>query len=93
MSPSAVVRAVRRDSWSRRSARRPIVSGSGRRSTRSRASRIASAERSGRVRSAPLEALLPILDEGKVAIVVDGDRFLGLITRVDLINYLRLGVK
>ena len=43
--------------------------------------------------SAPLEALLPILDEGKVAIVVDGDRFLGLITRVDLINYLRLGVK
>jgi cystathionine beta-synthase len=39
--------------------------------------------------SAPLAALLPIFDKGHVAIVVDGDQFLGLINRIDLINYLR----
>jgi cystathionine beta-synthase len=38
----------------------------------------------------PLEALLPIFDAGKVALVCEGDNFLGLITRVDLINHLRL---
>ena len=37
----------------------------------------------------PVEALLPVFDAGKVAIVVDGDRFLGLITRIDLLNWLR----
>ena len=37
----------------------------------------------------PLAALPPILDQGLVAIVFDGDRFLGLITRIDLLNYLR----
>jgi len=37
----------------------------------------------------PLEALLRILDRGLVAIVVDGERFLGLITRFDALNYLR----
>ena len=33
--------------------------------------------------------LLPVFDRGHVAIVADGDRFLGLITRIDLLNYLR----
>jgi len=37
----------------------------------------------------PIEALLPIFDDGYVAIVVDGDNFLGLITRIDLLNHLR----
>ena len=36
-----------------------------------------------------VDAVLPILRADKVAIVVDGDTFLGLITRVDLINYFR----
>jgi len=39
--------------------------------------------------SAGIDALLPIFDRGHVAIVVDGDRFLGLITRYDLLTYLR----
>ncbi len=37
----------------------------------------------------PLESLLAILDRGLVAIVMDGERFLGLITRFDALNYLR----
>lgn len=37
----------------------------------------------------PIEALLPIFDDGYVAIVVDGDKFLGLITQIDLLNHLR----
>ena len=37
----------------------------------------------------PLDALLPILDRGLVAIVCEGERFLGLITRFDVLNYLR----
>ena len=37
----------------------------------------------------PVEALLPVFDAGKVAIVMDGERFLGLITRIDLLNWLR----
>ncbi len=36
-----------------------------------------------------IESLLPIFDAGHVAIVVDGAKFLGLITRIDLLNYLR----
>jgi cystathionine beta-synthase len=39
--------------------------------------------------SEPVDALLPIFGEGRVAIIMDGDRFLGLITRYDLLNYLR----
>jgi cystathionine beta-synthase len=39
--------------------------------------------------TAPMEALLPVFERGHVAIVVDGTRFLGLITRIDLLNYLR----
>jgi cystathionine beta-synthase len=35
------------------------------------------------------ERLLPLFDRGLVAIVVDGERFLGLITRIDLLNHLR----
>jgi cystathionine beta-synthase len=38
---------------------------------------------------APIEDLLPIFDRNFVAIVKDGELFLGLITRVDLLNYLR----
>ncbi len=37
----------------------------------------------------PIEALLPVFDRGQVAIVMDGESFLGLITRIDLLNYLR----
>jgi cystathionine beta-synthase len=37
----------------------------------------------------PLDALLPIFEQDQVAIVMDGRDFLGLITRIDLINYLR----
>ncbi|GJM08934.1 MAG: cystathionine beta-synthase [Lysobacteraceae bacterium] len=33
--------------------------------------------------------LMTVFDEGKVAIVKDGHQFLGLITRIDLLNYLR----
>lgn len=38
---------------------------------------------------APLQALQAVLDRGLVAIVADGERFHGLITRFDLINHLR----
>ena len=37
----------------------------------------------------PVEALMPVFDAGHVAIVMDGAKFLGLITRIDLLNYLR----
>jgi len=39
--------------------------------------------------SEPIESLLPVFERGHVAIVVDGEQFLGLITRIDLLNYLR----
>jgi cystathionine beta-synthase len=39
--------------------------------------------------SASLEELMGIFKRGMVAIVVDGDEFLGLITRIDLLNWLR----
>jgi cystathionine beta-synthase len=41
----------------------------------------------------PIERLLPVFDRGHVAIVVDGDRFVGLITRIDLLNFLRRRVQ
>jgi cystathionine beta-synthase len=41
----------------------------------------------------PIESLLPVFDRGHVAIVMDGPRFLGLITRIDLLNYLRRRVQ
>ncbi|HEY5804059.1 MAG TPA: pyridoxal-phosphate dependent enzyme [Lysobacter sp.] len=43
--------------------------------------------------NSPIETLLPVFDRGHVAIVVDGDRFLGLITRIDLLNFLRRRVQ
>jgi len=39
---------------------------------------------------APLERLIEIFKRGMVAIVMQGDEFLGLITRIDLLNWLRL---
>jgi cystathionine beta-synthase len=41
----------------------------------------------------PIEALLPLYEKGHVAIVMHGSRFLGLITRIDLLNYLRRRVQ
>lgn len=41
----------------------------------------------------PIESVLPVFDRGHVAIVVDGEKFLGLITRIDLLNYLRRRVQ
>ena len=43
--------------------------------------------------NAPVEALLPVFNRGHVAIVMDGERFLGLITRIDLLNWLRRRVQ
>ena len=37
----------------------------------------------------PIETLMPVFDAGHVAIVMDASKFLGLITRIDLLNYLR----
>ncbi|KFA87180.1 pyridoxal-phosphate dependent enzyme [Archangium violaceum] len=37
----------------------------------------------------PVRELLPLLDKGFVPIVVDGEDFIGLITRIDLLNHLR----
>jgi cystathionine beta-synthase len=39
--------------------------------------------------TAPVSELMPIFERDFVAIVKDGERFLGLITRVDLLHYLR----
>ncbi|HEY8650030.1 MAG TPA: cystathionine beta-synthase [Chthoniobacterales bacterium] len=42
--------------------------------------------------SANISDLLGVFDRGRVAIVMDGDKFLGLITRTDLLSYLRLNM-
>lgn len=39
---------------------------------------------------APIAELMPLFFTDHVAIVMDGDRFLGLATRMDLINYFRI---
>jgi cystathionine beta-synthase len=39
--------------------------------------------------STPLPEILPIFERGMVALVVEDGRFLGLITRIDVLNYLR----
>jgi cystathionine beta-synthase len=39
--------------------------------------------------SAPVKELMPLFAENYVPVVVDNDHFLGLITRIDLINELR----
>jgi cystathionine beta-synthase len=41
----------------------------------------------------PLSALLPIFARDYVAIISDGEEFLGLITRIDLLNHLRRRMK
>ena len=40
--------------------------------------------------SAQMQDLFAVFDRGRVAIVMDGSKFLGLITRTDLLSYLRL---
>jgi cystathionine beta-synthase len=40
--------------------------------------------------TAKISDLLKVFDRGRVAIVMDNDKFLGLITRTDLLSYLRL---
>ncbi|MOA58527.1 hypothetical protein D3C78_1829420 [compost metagenome] len=40
--------------------------------------------------SETLDALIPIFDRDRVAIVLDGETFVGLIARTDLINHLSL---
>jgi cystathionine beta-synthase len=40
-------------------------------------------------RTTQLASLYPVFDRGLVVIVCDGNKFLGLITRIDLLNYLR----
>lgn len=40
----------------------------------------------------PMESLMPIFEKDHVAIVMDEGRFLGLITRIDLLNHLRRSV-
>jgi cystathionine beta-synthase len=37
----------------------------------------------------PILRLLPMFDQGLVPVVIDGDEFVGLLTRIDLLNYLR----
>jgi cystathionine beta-synthase len=39
---------------------------------------------------APIRDLVPLFRRNLIAIVMDGDRFLGIATRVDLINYFRI---
>jgi cystathionine beta-synthase len=39
--------------------------------------------------SAKIDDLFGVFNRGRVAIVMDGDQFLGLITRSDLLSYLR----
>ncbi len=41
----------------------------------------------------PLDALLPVFAKGHVAILLEGDTFLGLVTRIDLLNHLRRRMK
>lgn len=43
--------------------------------------------------SAKLEAVLGVLDRGLVALVTDGSKFLGLITRSDLLSHLRRRIR
>ncbi len=39
--------------------------------------------------TAKIEDLIPVFDKGNIAVIVDDGRFLGLITRIDLLNHLR----
>jgi cystathionine beta-synthase len=40
--------------------------------------------------SAPVSELLPLFTEGLVPVVMEGDTFVGLATRIDLINFFRI---
>jgi cystathionine beta-synthase len=40
--------------------------------------------------TAAITDLLPVLNMGHIPIIVQGDQFLGLITKIDVVNYLRL---
>lgn len=42
---------------------------------------------------AKIEDLLPILNRGMVAIIADDDEFYGLVTRIDVVNYLKSAVR
>jgi cystathionine beta-synthase len=42
---------------------------------------------------APIRELVPLFRRNLVAIVMDGGRFLGIATRLDLINYFRIAKK
>ena len=39
--------------------------------------------------AAKMNDLLEVFERGRVAIIMEGDKFLGLITRSDLLSYLR----
>lgn len=41
---------------------------------------------------APINELVPLFRKDYVAIVMDGDKFLGLVTRIDLINHFRVAL-
>ena len=41
----------------------------------------------------PVDRLMPVFQKGHVPIVLEGKAFLGLITRIDLLNYLRRRMK
>jgi cystathionine beta-synthase len=42
---------------------------------------------------APIRDLVPLFRKDYVAIVMDDGRFLGLVTRIDLINHFRVGMQ
>jgi cystathionine beta-synthase len=42
--------------------------------------------------TAKIEDVIGVFDRGRVAILMDGEKFLGLITRTDLLSYLRLRI-
>ena len=37
----------------------------------------------------PIDKLLPIFDKGMVAIITDNDKFVGIVTKIDLLQHLR----
>ena len=39
--------------------------------------------------TSPIDALIPVFKQGRVAVVVDHGKFLGLITQMDLIHFRR----